>query len=71
MSAAEKIPWTELALTAKDCGELWHVTPEHFLAKIACLPGFPERLSNKPATWKAGEIIDWRDRNRAKRRRRT
>lgn len=68
MGAAEKIPWTELALNAKDCGELWEVTPEHFLATIACLPTFPERIGLKPATWKAGEVIEWRDRNRARRR---
>lgn len=69
MGAAEKIPWTELALNAKDCGELWEVTPEHFLAHIACLPGFPERIGFKPAVWKAGEVIEWRSRNRANRRR--
>ena len=70
MGAAEFIPWTERAMTAKDCAELWHVSAEHFLARIACRPGFPERLSLKPATWKAGEVLEWRDNNRPKRKRR-
>jgi hypothetical protein len=65
MGAAEKIPWQELAMTAAECGELWGITPEHFLATIACKPTFPVRLTRKPATWKAGEVIEWRDRNRA------
>lgn len=65
MGAAEKIPWQELAMTATECGELWGITAEHFLATIACRPGFPVRLTRKPATWKAGEVIEWRDRNRA------
>ena len=70
MSAAEKIPWQELPMDAKECAAMWKVTPEHFLARIACKPGFPERIGLRPATWKAGEVLEWRDRNRARRKRR-
>jgi hypothetical protein len=64
MGAAEKIPWQELPLNAKDCAELWEVSADHFLATIACLPDFPERLTYKPATWRAGEVIEYRNTNR-------
>lgn len=68
MSAAEKIPWHELPLTAEECAELWEMSASHFLQTIASLPNFPERIGRKPATWKAGEVIEWRDANRAVRR---
>jgi len=59
-----KIPWSELPLNAAECGELWGITAEHFLSTVACRPGFPVRLTRKPATWKAGEVIEYRDSNR-------
>jgi hypothetical protein len=65
VSAAEKIPWEQLPLTAHECGELWGVTGEHFLATVACLPDFPERMTYKPATWLAGEVVEYRNANRA------
>lgn len=68
MGAAAKIPWEELPLNAKDCGELWDMTPEHWLATVACKPDFPERLTFRPATWRAGEVIEYRNTNRAGRR---
>lgn len=64
MSAAEKIPWTELAMTAEECSGLWAMSTDHWLRTIACKPGFPVRLTKKPATWKAGEVIAYRDDNR-------
>ncbi len=64
MSAVEKLPWTELAMTADECGELWGITGAHFLETVACRPGFPDRLTRKPATWKAGEVVEYRDANR-------
>ena len=70
MTAREKIPWTELAMTAAECSELWGITPEHFLATVACKPTFPDRLTYKPATWKAGEVLEWRDANRTQKRKR-
>ena len=65
MSAAEKIPWQELPMSAAECAELWLMTPEHFLAKIACKPGFPVRMTYKPASWRAGDIVEYRNANPA------
>lgn len=65
MGAAEKIPWQQLPLTAQECGDLWGITGEHFLATVACLPDFPERVTYKPATWLAGEVVEYRNANRA------
>lgn len=65
MGAAEKIPWTELAMKAEECAELWGLTKEHWLATVACRPDFPVRLTHRPATWKAGEVVEYRDANRA------
>lgn len=65
MSAAEKIPWTELPLTAEECAALWCISPEHFLASVACQPDFPVRVTKKPASWLAGEVIEYRNANRA------
>ncbi|MEI2429288.1 hypothetical protein RDV84_22625 [Lysobacter yananisis] len=66
---SDKIPWQELALTAAQCAERWGIAPEHVRATIACKRGVPLRITRKPATWKAGEVIEWRDRNRAGSRR--
>jgi len=68
MSAAEKIPWEQLPMDAGECAELWGVTREHFLERIACRPGFPRRVQLKPAVWLAGEIVDYRNRNRPQRK---
>ncbi len=65
MSAAEKIPWTELAMSADECAQLWGISADRFLRTYACLPTFPLRVHRKPAAWKAGEVIEWRDKNRA------
>ena len=70
MSAAEKIPWTELAITAEECAELWGVSKDQFLQRVACRPGFPSRLTFKPATWRAGEVVEYRNENRVQKRRR-
>ena len=64
MSAAEKIPWSELPMTADDCAKLWAVSADHWLRTIACQPGFPVRVTRKPATWLAGEVVAWRNANR-------
>lgn len=53
-----KIPWQELAMNAEECAELFGMTAEYFLRAVACKPTFPVRLTRKPATWKAGEVID-------------
>lgn len=68
MSAVEKIPWQELAMSAEECAELFGLSKDRFLRTIACAPSFPERVNLKPAAWKAGEVIDWRDGNRYRNR---
>lgn len=64
MGVATKVPWEQLPLTAEECAELWCITPEHFLATVACLPDFPVRVTKKPASWLAGEVIEYRNTNR-------
>lgn len=65
MSAAESIPFEHRAIDADGVGVLLGLSARTVLERIACRPGFPERLSNKPATWIAGEVLEWRAANRA------
>lgn len=67
MGAAENIPFELRALNAEEVGVLFGMSARTVLEKIACLPGFPARLTVKPATWIAGEVLAWRDANRASR----
>lgn len=64
MSAAENIPWEERAIGAEEVGALLGLAPRTVLGKVACRPDFPSRLTARPATWIAREVLDWRDRNR-------
>lgn len=64
MSAAEKIPFEEMALSAEDVGHILGKSPRTVLEKLACLPNFPARVSIRPAAWRAGDILDYRDANR-------
>ena len=65
MSAAENIPYHLRAIGIEEVGGLLGCAPRTVLEHYACRPGFPVRLTIKPATWVAGEIIEWRDLNRA------
>lgn len=65
MSAAENIPFEFRAIGAEEVGILLGVAPRTVLEKVACRPGFPDRLTLRPATWVAGEILEWREANRA------
>lgn len=65
MGAAENIPFELRAIGADEIGALLGVAPRTFLETIACKPGFPVRLTMRPATWVAGEVLAWRDANRA------
>lgn len=65
MSAAEKIPFELRAIGAMEVGELLGLAPRTVLETIACRPDFPVRLTMRPATWIAGEVLAWRDANRA------
>ena len=64
MSDPVNIPFEELALDAAAVGQILGQAPRMVLEKIACRPGFPARLSARPATWRAGDILEWRDANR-------
>lgn len=61
MSAAEKIPFEELALNAEEAGAILGCGARQVLERHACRPEFPPRLSLRPATWRAGDIIQYRD----------
>jgi hypothetical protein len=58
------IPFEELALDAEAVGKILGQAPRMVLEKIACRPDFPVRVSQRPATWRAGDILEWRDANR-------
>lgn len=68
MSAAESIPFELRALNADMVGELLGITGRTVLETVACKPDFPKRVSMKPASWVAGEVLAWRDANRGGRR---
>lgn len=65
MSAAEKIPFELRAIGAEEVGELLGLAPRTVLETIACRSDFPVRLTMRPASWVAGEVLKWRDNNRA------
>ncbi|MGL0786587.1 hypothetical protein [Xanthomonas translucens] len=65
MSAAQNIPWEHRAIGAEEVGQLLGLAPRTVLETVACRPDFPVRLTMRPATWVAGEVVEWRDRNRA------
>lgn len=59
------VPFELRAIDAIAVGELLGLTPRAVLETVACRPDFPVRVSMRPATWVAGEILKWRDTNRA------
>lgn len=64
MSAAENIPWHLRAISAEEVGQLLGLAPRTVLETVACRPDFPTRLTMRPASWVAGEVVEWRDANR-------
>lgn len=58
------IPWRERAIGAEEVGELLAFAPRTVLERVACRPDFPVRLTMRPATWVAGEVLRWRDTHR-------
>jgi len=68
MTAVENIPYHLRAIGAEEVGGLIGCAARTVLESYACRPDFPRRLTSKPATWVAGEIIEWRDANRVDRR---
>lgn len=65
MTAAVNIPWEMRAIGVEDVGQLLGLAPRTVLETVACRPDFPVRLTMRPATWVAGEVVEWRDQNRA------
>lgn len=65
MNAAHNIPWEQRAIGAEEVGQILGLAARTVLETIACKPDFPVRLTMRPATWVAGEVIEWRDANRA------
>lgn len=57
MSAAESIPFELRAIDADGVGALIGLSPRTVLEKVACRPDFPARLTARPATWVAGEVL--------------
>lgn len=64
-SAAESIPFELRAIDADGVAALVGLSPRTVLEKVACRPDFPVRLTSRPATWVAGEVLEWREANRA------
>ncbi len=58
------VPWELRAIGAAEVGLLLSLAARTVLETIACKPNFPLRVSMRPATWVAGEVLEWRDRNR-------
>lgn|GEM_PF-2494200 len=58
------VPWIERAIGAEEVGELLGLAPRTVLETVACRPDFPRRLSMRPATWVAKEVLEWRQNHR-------
>lgn len=63
--AGPDVPFELRAINAEQVGMLLGLAPRTVLENVACLPNFPVRLTMRPATWVAGEVLKWRDANRA------
>lgn len=61
----DSVPFELRAIDAEAVGLLLGLSPRTVLEKVACRPDFPVRVSMRPATWVAGEVLVWRDANRA------
>ena len=61
------VPIREHAIRADQAAGLFALSKDRFLRTIACRPSFPLPVNRKPLAWKLGEVLDWRDDNRASR----
>lgn len=68
MSAVAQIPFELRAINAEEVGGLLGLAARTVLETVACRPDFPVRVSMRPATWVAGEVLEWREANRVGRR---
>lgn len=63
-----RVPFEELALSAAEVGDILGYSARTVVESVASRVGFPKRLTLHPATWRAGDVIEWRDLNRAGRK---
>jgi len=68
MSDQSQVPFELRAINAEAVGELLGLAGRTVLETVACRPDFPVRVSMRPATWIASEVLAWRESNRAGRR---
>ena len=61
----ETVPFELRAIGAEEVGQLLGCSPRTVLEIHACKPAFPTRVSLRPATWVAGEVLQYRDKFRA------
>ena len=65
MTDSALVPFELRAIGAEEVGQLLGLAARTVLETVACRPDFPVRISMRPATWIAGEILEWREANRA------
>jgi predicted DNA-binding transcriptional regulator AlpA len=63
--ACDVVPFELRAIDAEAVGLLMGCAPRTVFETIACRTDFPKRVSLRPATWVAGEVLKWRNANRA------
>lgn len=61
----ESVPFEYQAIDAEAVGQLLGCAARTVLETHACRPDFPARVSIRPATWVAGEVLAYRDKFRA------
>lgn len=59
------VPFELRAIGAEEVGQILGLAARTVLETIAFRPDFPVRVSMRPASWVAGEVLAWRDANRA------
>lgn len=58
---AEPVPFELRAIDADAVGQILGCAARTVLETHACKPDFPARVSMRPATWIAGEVLAYRD----------
>lgn len=61
----DSIPFELRAIDAAAVGQLLGCGARTVLEVHACKPDFPMRISMRPATWIAGEVLEYRKRQQA------
>lgn len=61
ISTDAPVPFELAAINAEQAARLLGCKPRTVLEVHACKPGFPARVSYRPATWEAAEILAYRE----------